>query len=130
MREDDIALLKRGFDAFAKGDLATVREMASEDGVWRTPGHGLFEAEYKGPDGTVAYLTKLFEESGGTFKTEPLTFMADDEGRVMVLEHVTAQRGEKMLDAHVVHVFEVRDGKVVDTTEFVSEPDKVAAFWL
>ncbi len=128
MREANIALLKRGYEAFSKGDLDVIREISTADGIWRTPGFGPFEPEYKGIEGTIEYLTKLVEMTDGTFKVEPMTFMADDE-HVLVLEHITASRQGRLLDTHVMHVYDVHDGKVFETTEFVAEPRKLEEFW-
>lgn len=129
MRAENIALLRRGYEAFAKGDLDTIRRISSDDGVWRTPGFSPFESEYKGVDGTIEYLAKLFELTDGTFAVEPVTFVADDDDRVFVLGHVTAMRKGRLLDTEVVHMYMVRDGKVFETTEFVPECGKLAAFW-
>ena len=129
MRSDNVALLERGYQAFTSGDLDTVRGMSAEDCVWHTPGFGGMQADYEGPDGVVSYLTTLFEQTDGTFKDEPEAFVADDEDHVVVLEHVTASRGGKALDTHVMHVFEVHDGKVQQATEYASDPAKLQEFW-
>ena len=128
MKEANIELLKKGYEAFAKGDLDVIRGMATEDCVWRTPGFGPFKPEYKGIDGTIEYLTKLFEVSEGTFKVVPEAFVADDH-RVVVLGRVTASLAGRMLDTHVVHIYDVHDGKVFETTEFAAEPKKIESFW-
>ena len=127
MREENVALLRRGYEAFARGDLETVRETFSEDVVWLTPGI-VFDPEYKGVERSLEYLTRLFELSGGTFKAEPEMFLADGD-HVAVVEHVTGKREGKGLDSHVVHVFWFRDGKVVEVTEYQSEPMKTQPFW-
>lgn len=128
MREENLALIERGYDAFAKGDLDTIRLMASPDVIWRTPGFGPLEADYKGIDGVIGYLTALFTLTDGTFHTMPLHMFADDE-RVTVIERVTAVRGSLTLDAHVVHVFEIHDGKVWEIVEYAAEPKLLEAFW-
>ncbi len=128
MRTDNVALMERGFEAFTTGDLDTVRGMSAADCVWHTAGAGWMAPEYKGPDGVIEYLTALFEESEGTFKDEPEAFFGEED-RVVVLEHVTADRAGKHLDTHVMHVFEIHDGKVTETTEFAAEPLKLQEFW-
>lgn len=129
MREDNVALLKRGYEAFAKGDLDTIRALAAKDEVWHTPAIGPFQAEYKGVDSVVDYLTSLMTLTDGTFKNEPESFTADDTNHVAVVEHITAQREGRQLDTHVVHVYEVADDKIVGITEYDAEPDKIREFW-
>ncbi len=128
MRDENLALIKRGYEAFAKGDLDFIREMSAPDCVWHTPGYGPFKLDYKNPEGVIEYLTSLFELSDGTFKSEPEAFFADDD-RVVVLDHVTGTRKGKTLNTYLVHMFRVRGGKVVETTTFASEPKRNEEFW-
>lgn len=128
MREDTVALVKRGFEAFAEGDLNAVRAMSAEDGTWTTPKFGVFQGEYKGVESEIEYLAKLRELTDGTFKAEPESFLADGD-RVAVIEHLTASRKGRTLDTHIVHVFDVRDGKISRVTEYAAEPTKLEAFW-
>ena len=128
MREENLALMKRGYEAFSKGDLATIRAIAHDDEVWVTPGLAEFKTEYHGVDDVIGYLTKLVETTDGTFKDEPEAFFADDD-RVTVIEHVTAARKGRTLDTHFIHVYDITDGKVSRVTEYAAEPKKAEAFW-
>ena len=128
MREENLALLKRGYEAFSSGDLDTIRGMAHKDEVWTTGGWGDFKPEYKGVEDVIGYLTKLVEKTDGTFKDEPEAFFADDD-QVTVIEHVTAARKGRKLDTHFIHVFDIKDGKVSRVTEYSSEPKKSEEFW-
>lgn len=129
VREKNLTLTKRGYELFSKGDLDTLRdEIFAEDIIWRTPGHAVFEPEYKGVDAVMEYFTKLFDLTGGTFKVEPVHILADDE-RSMVLQHVTGTRAGKLLDIDLVLVFEVRDDKVYEVTEYVPQLSTLEAFW-
>ena len=44
----NIAILRRGYDAFATGDVGTVSELIAPDAVWHVGGHHPFSGEYKG----------------------------------------------------------------------------------
>jgi ketosteroid isomerase-like protein len=129
MREDNIALLRRGYEAFASGDLDTIQAMGAADEVWHTPGIGPFRSEYRGVDSVVDYLATLMTATDGTFRSDPEAFTADDDSHVAVVEHITAERMGRKLDTHVIHVYEVADHKVVDITEYDAEPDKLREFW-
>jgi uncharacterized protein len=128
MRDDNLTLVKRGYEAFSKGDLDTVREMMAPDCVWRTPGYGPFRAEYTGPDEVIEYFTSLAELSEGTFKSEPEAFFADDERTVALVRNTGTRKG-KVMDTYVIHVFRVRDGKLFEVTTFASEPKRNEEFW-
>ena len=97
VREEHLAMVGRGYEAFGNGDFDTLRELNDDDTVWRTPGLGPFKGEYKGADGVIQYLTQLFELSEGTIKVE-VEHMYADEDRVVVLDHITASRHGKDID--------------------------------
>jgi ketosteroid isomerase-like protein len=121
-------LVRTAYEAFAKGDLDTLRTLNSEDSVWHTPGISPFNTEYKSVDGVMAYFTQLFELTEGTIKVEPEHMYGDDE-RVVVLEHVTASRHGKHIDFHDVLVFEIRDGKLHEITQYELDVKALETFW-
>jgi hypothetical protein len=92
------ALLRRGYEAFATGDVATVMSIFDEDIVWHSPGRGQLSGDFKGHQQVTEFFVKIFELSGGTFKNEIHDILADDE-HGMVLVHTTAQRAGKSFDA-------------------------------
>lgn len=128
MSEEKLALIKKGYEAFGKGDFDFIRTMVSPDVVWRTPGYGMLELEYKGADGVIKYLSTLYELTAGTFKSESAAMFFDGD-RVVSLDHITGSRKGIDLDTYVVHVFLFRDDKVIEVTDFVSEPERNGAFW-
>ncbi len=76
----------------------------------------------------LGYLKKLVELTDGTFKTEPESTAAHDS-HVTVVENFTGTRKGRTLDTHVVHVYEVHDGKISETTEYAAEPKKLEELW-
>lgn len=128
MSEEKLALIKKGYEAFGKGDFDFIRTMVSPDVVWRTPGYGMLELEYKGADGVIKYFSGLYELTEGTFKSESVAMFFDGD-RVVSLDHITGSRKGIDLDTYVVHVFLFRDDKVIEVTDFVSEPERNGAFW-
>ncbi len=127
MREETLAQIKRGYEAFAKGDLDTIRAMGAVDEVWYTA-CPTFEPEYKGIESIIGYLVSLATLTDATFKVEPEMFFAEED-RVVVLERITATRKGRMLDTPFVHIYEVLAGKVTRVTEFAAEPKKLEEFW-
>ncbi len=129
MGEENVQLAKRGYELFGKGDLDSMKsEILSPDVIWRTEGVGPFESEYKGIDALIGYFSRLFELSGGTFKAEVLHIYADDD-RAVAIQHVSGSRVGKLLDTRMVVVFEIRDGKISEVTQFAAEPSKLESFW-
>ena len=67
---------RRGFESFAKGDLAALREWMTDEVVWHEPGRSPLGGDYKGPSGVLELLEKLRERSNG----EPGTSGGDSRG--------------------------------------------------
>jgi ketosteroid isomerase-like protein len=111
-------LLRRGYEAFSKGDLDTVLGIFDENIVWHVPGRNPIAGDYKGHAEVTAFFGKIFELSGGTFKLEIHDVLANDE-HVVVMTHATGQRESKRLDSTEVNVWHVKNGKA---TEFWAAP--------
>jgi hypothetical protein len=61
---------RKGFAAFAQGDLDTVRELFDPDIVWHEPGRSSVAGDYSGVDATLGFFVQLFERSDGTFQAQ------------------------------------------------------------
>src|SRR3954451_10200624 len=90
--------LRDGYDAFAKGDLAGLRELMTEDVVWHVAGHSEMSGQYEEIDAVLAFFGRMMEVTGGSFRLEPRTFLADDAYGAAPAA-VTAHRGDRHLDA-------------------------------
>ena len=107
-------LLRRGYEAFGSGDMATLNELLSDDIIWHVPGKSPVSGDYKGKDQVFQFFGQIVQMTGGSFKNEIHDLLANNEhGTVLVT--TTADREGKHLDDRQVHVFHLKDGK---TTEF------------
>jgi ketosteroid isomerase-like protein len=99
-------LVRRAFDAFATGDVDTLRELTDQDAVWHTPGRNLVEL------------------TGGTFRAELHDVVANDEHAVAI--YVTrGEREGRTLENRTVLVSHVRNGKF--TESWLMSDDQYAA---
>src|SRR5690242_6759486 len=62
----DVALVRRGYAAFAAGDMTTLSELLAEDARQYQPGSGAISGEYRGRDGILAFYARLASETNGT----------------------------------------------------------------
>jgi ketosteroid isomerase-like protein len=124
----NVDLLRKGYDAFAKGDMDTLRELFAEGIVWHVPGNNMLSGDYQGRDAVFGFFGKLLQESGGSFRQEVHDVLANDtHGVVLVDAH--AERGGKTLDTHAVHVMHVDDGQVTEFWNLVEDTTKADDFW-
>lgn len=102
--------MRNVYDAFVKGDVATVMGSLSDGIRYRIPGQSLVAGDYVGKDEVLSFLGKLMGMSGGTFHLEVLDLLANDEHAV-VLTMERGQREGKTLENRAVHVWDIREGK-------------------
>jgi ketosteroid isomerase-like protein len=124
--DDNLAIVRRWYDALAARDADTVRDLFAEDGeVWQTP-ELPWGGSYQGHDGLLTFFLTLV----GT-----ITSAVTEEGLFAAGDHVV-QRGRTAgtvnangaeFDVPEVHVFELRDGKVVKFTAYIDTPLMLAA---
>ncbi len=124
----NVALLRRGYEAFGKGDMATITELFSEDVVWHVPGTSLISGVHRGRDAVFAMFAKTTQLSGGTFKIDVHDVLANDEHAV-ALTRATASREGKQLNSLDTDVYHVSGGKVTEFWSFGEDQRVTDEFW-
>jgi predicted ester cyclase/ketosteroid isomerase-like protein len=105
------------YAALGSGDMNRIKQYWADDMVWQVPGHNELSGWYYSRDEFLAFMGKVGEMSGGSFKMENIA------GRVLVTGDysvdLTRNRGhrkdedDKTMDIEVAHVLRWRDGKVI-----------------
>ncbi len=121
-------MVRRGYEAFATGDLATLNELLADDIVWHATGRNQLAGTYRGKEEVFGLFQRLAELSGGTFKLDVHTILADDEHAV-ALARVTGEREGKTLDDNTIQAFHVRDGKVTEQWLYPGDAYATDEFW-
>jgi len=113
---DNVAILRSGYEAFAKGDIPTVLSLWDPKMEWSEPEHGIFwtGAPFRGHqdivNGVFAHLPQHFDG----FRIEINRMIASGDTVVVEARYRgKAKATGKPLDAQAVHVWEFRDGKGV-----------------
>jgi ketosteroid isomerase-like protein len=122
------ALVRRGYDAFSKGDMDTINEIFADDIVWHIAGRSPLAGDYKGKNEVFGFFGQLAERSGGSFSLEVHDVLGNDE-HVTALTRERAERGGNSLDVNGVHVWHVRDGKAVEFWGVAYDVYAEDAFW-
>ena len=124
----NVAIMKRAYEAFNTGDMNTLTELMDET-VWHLPGRSSMAGDYKGSGATLAYFGHLAQETGGTFRADLQHMAADGDNRVVGIQRSTAERNGKHLDVSNCIVFELKDGKVTDGREHFEDLYAWDQFW-
>ena len=121
-------LLRKGYEAFGKGDMATLTDLFSEDVVWHFPGNNQLSGVHRGRDAVFAIFARTTQLSGGTFKIDVHDVVANDVHAV-ALTRATASRQGKQYDAMDTDVYHVSGGKVTEFWSFAEDTKKADEFW-
>jgi ketosteroid isomerase-like protein len=107
-------LVRSAFDAFAKGDVDTLRELMDQDAVWHTPGRNQISGDHRGVDAILGFFAKTMELSGGTFRADLHDVVANDDHAVGIYV-ARGEREGRTLENRNVLVIHIRNGKLVET---------------
>ena len=103
--QENKELIKKGYEAFAAGDVETVMSLFDDDVEWVQPGESVVSGTFHGKNEVMEYMGRLAEKS----LTVKLKRMIADGDTVVAITDVTVD-GETGEDADV---FTIRDGKTV-----------------
>jgi ketosteroid isomerase-like protein len=105
--------IHQAFDAFARGDMATMQSLVAEDTVWHIPGRGPLAGDHHGRDAVFEMFGRLVQASEGTFDQRLLDVLTSED-RAVALTHGTARRGDHNYKGQDAWIFELRDGQIAE----------------
>ena len=120
MSEQNVEFVENVYGAFARGDVPAVLGAFSEDIEW-------FEAEgmpygglHRGPDAVAQKVFGPITEDVDGFALATGEFIASGSTVAAVVRYTgTGKATGKALDVPAVHVWDVRDGKLVRFRQFI-----------
>jgi ketosteroid isomerase-like protein len=117
-----VDLVRRSYEAFARGDLAAVMAEMDDEIVWEQAQGLPHGGTYHGLDAVRANVFEpLDRDWWAEFSAVPDEVLEADRGTVVVLGRYrgVAQRTGNPLDVPFVHVWTVRDGRAVRFRQFL-----------
>jgi ketosteroid isomerase-like protein len=126
---ENAELVRRGYEAFNSGDMATLAELFDETAVWHLPGRSSLANDYQGREAAFAYFARLGEETGGTLRAGLQHLLADDGDRVVGIQQNTAEREGRHLEDDTVIVFQLKDGRITEAWEHHRDLYAWDEFW-
>lgn len=127
--QPDVALVKRGYEAFNNADVATLSGMFADDAVQHVPGSHQLSGDKVGRDAILGYYGQIGELSGGTFKAELQSAESPAPGKVLATHKAVAKRGGKEMSQLDTLAFTIKDGKFVELDESYGDVDVSNDFW-
>jgi len=121
-------VVRRIFDAFARGDAFSLRGVFADDAVWNVPGTGVMAGRYRGIQEILRFLARLPKETGGTYRTRLVDVLASDQ-RAAALYRASGSRDGRELDLDQLLLFRIEDGLVREVLALPSDPATFDSFW-
>lgn len=127
MAHPNVDLVRKGFEAFAAGDVATMDELMPGDAKWHVAGTSALSGDFEGKEAVFGFFARIAQETDA-FRQEIHDLLADDEHAVALVK-TTAGRGGKTLEYDGVFVFHVAGGKMSEAWFTPVDYPAVDAFW-
>lgn len=122
--QENVAVIRRLYEAFAEGDAETVAAIFARDVVWHEGGVHQLAGDYRGLDGVMAINGHAAEATGGTLSVDVHDILGSDDHAV-ILQRVTATKDGREHTLDEVLVVHLIDGQVGEV--WVAYPDPKAA---
>ncbi|KQX49326.1 MULTISPECIES: nuclear transport factor 2 family protein [unclassified Streptomyces] len=126
----DAALIRRGYEAFSNGDMATLESLMTSDCTHHVPGESRISGHYKGRDNVLGgYYRSLAELTEGTFRVELKGVFVDGRGHAITTHRFHADRGDRGIEMDGGLFFTLVGGKISDIDECVADIVESDSFW-
>ena len=122
MSHPNADLVRKGFEAFATGDMAMLDQLMADDATWHTPGRNPLAGDFRGKEAIFGNFAQLRQQTD-SFEQDVHAILADDEHTV-ALVNVTVTRGGKTVTGQQALVFHIVDGKATEV--WVAPTDQYA----
>lgn len=102
-------IIRRGYEAFAAGDLAAIGELLADDIVWTHTGDSPLAGEYRGKDAVFEYFGRILDLTSFTFRQTIHAIVADDDHVVVLTD--AAWDAPREFRGHDIFVWHVEGGR-------------------
>jgi uncharacterized protein len=124
----NVELTRRGYEAFAKGDVPALSELMADEVTWHVTDGRPLSGSYHGRNDVLGFFARLAQETGGTFRLDVHDILANDE-HVVALGTLSASRGSKSIEMLVANVIHVRASKITEFWTATANPRASIDFW-
>jgi ketosteroid isomerase-like protein len=111
--QDDIDLVRKGFEAFVAGDMVWMNEHLHENIVWHVPGHNVLSGDHRGREYVLAFLARSVQIA---IPEIDIHDVVGSEDHVVAIQTVRWRRNDnaETFQDHGVMVFHVAEGQAIE----------------
>lgn len=123
------AIVRRFYQAFVLGDMATVDSLMTDDVSFHVPGTGSNAGDFQGKPAVFGFFQKAVGTSGGSLKLELLDVMTGQDHVAAVATYRAEREGHAPLQNNLVQLMKLRDGRIAQCWFHSRNQYEVDAFW-
>jgi ketosteroid isomerase-like protein len=126
----DIAVVRKGFETFAQGDLPGFAELFEADATWNHRNPDRLGGVHQGRVAIVAFIVESGKLTAGTLRAVPERYLGDGSGLVAVITRVSGSRPDgRTFDDSQILLFTLDGERVRSVDQYIGDPPSVTAFW-
>lgn len=119
---------RAGYEAFAKGDMAALDQLFSDDIVWHIGGSSSIAGDYVGKQAVFGFFARLVQETEGTFKNDIHDMLANDQHGVALVTTSASRKGQSVT-GRAVQIFHMKNGKLTEFWAFNEDQASADRLW-
>jgi uncharacterized protein len=123
------AIVRRFYQAFVTGDMATIDSLVTDDVSFHVPGTGSNAGDYQGKQAVFGFFGKAMDTTGGSLKLELLDVMAGQDHVAALATYRAEREGRTPLQNNLVQLIKLRDGRIAQSWFHSRNQYEVDAFW-
>ena len=129
MSQQDVATMRSAYEAFNRGDIATVLTVLDSAVEWNEPGGGRSpRGTFRGPQSVANEAFSKIPQNFEQFEAQPDQFI-DAADRLVVTGHFRGRTKDgQQVDVPFAHVWTMRDGKATSFQHYVDAPSWTKAW--
>lgn len=128
MSNSNSVIVRKAYEDFAQGNIASVFAVFDAGITWHVPGHSPLSGDYTGHDQIGGFFQRTMELSGGTFSIDVHNVLSEND-LVVVLVTVKAERNRLSALFPEIHVWRMKNGKATDFREYQGDEQREDRFW-
>ena len=126
---NDTAVVRRFYQAFLTGDVATLDSLMTDDVSFHVPGTGSNAGDYRGKEAVFGFFGKAASATGGSLKLELLDVMAGQHHVAAVATYRAEREGRPPLQNNLVQLMKLQGGRIAQSWFHSRNQYEVDAFW-
>jgi ketosteroid isomerase-like protein len=115
------AVVRSGYEAVERGDMEAFAALLDDGIVWHESMPG-FEGDYHGRDEVLAFLGRMFAETGMELNRISIDHILADDTHAVVLLEATMTIGDRHQTSRYVDVYRVRESKAIEHWHLPIDP--------